>query len=143
MESTAPKLRLDGPRARERTCVFNGGQFANEIEVAGFNKGVFQDFLVRIVITRKFGPWGPCLFQKFFQNAAETVFAENKEKDEEDEDGFNMVDVYKPSPQLITVVDGLKLIMGRIFSENLLNRNDYHVVLSESSSKAYQEVCNQ
>lgn len=50
MESTAPKLRLDGPRARERTCVFNGGQFANEIEVAGFNKGVFQDFLVRIVI---------------------------------------------------------------------------------------------
>lgn len=50
MLSTAPKLRLDGPRARERTCIFNGGQFANEIEVAGFNKRVYQEFIVRTII---------------------------------------------------------------------------------------------
>jgi hypothetical protein len=75
------------------------------------------------------------------QAAVDTVLAENSSKEEEDdEDGFKAVDVYKPSPPLITIVDGLKLIMGRIFSDNLLNRNDYHVVLFESSTKAYQEV---
>jgi hypothetical protein len=56
MLSTAPKLRLDGPRARERTCIFNGGQFANEIEVAGFNKRVYNDFIVCIVFKVNVNP---------------------------------------------------------------------------------------
>jgi hypothetical protein len=80
--------------------------------------------------------------KNFLQAAVDAVLAENssKEDEDDDEDGFKAVDVYKPSPPLITIVDGLKLIMGRIFSDNLLNRNDYHVVLFESSTKAYQEV---
>jgi hypothetical protein len=55
MVNTAPKLRLDGPRARERTCIFNGGQFANEIEVAGFTKPVYQDFIVRTYLSVEYG----------------------------------------------------------------------------------------
>ncbi|XP_065337159.1 Fanconi anemia group J protein homolog isoform X2 [Cloeon dipterum] len=131
MTEASSKLRLEDSFSRERTCTFSGSRFANEMEVAGFDKKAF-DLFVRAA---------EALFSE--EGAGQMSPTKNAEvvKDEEGLGTANMriTDMFKASPQLRTMVDGLKLVMSRIFSENLGNRDDYNVVLFETAFKVYRE----
>ncbi|XP_059479743.1 Fanconi anemia group J protein homolog isoform X2 [Neocloeon triangulifer] len=142
MNGTSSKLRLEDSGSRERTFTFSGSQFANEIEVAGFDEKQFDLFMssAEAVFSDEGGNSSAGRAQ------AEDDDDENKESHElkigEDPKAVGkkeIEDMFKASPQLKTMVDGLKLVMTRVFSENLSNRNDYNVVLFETASKFYKE----